>query len=97
MVASAGGMDGDRLRQAVANYGCPEASDIIHYTYDDRGHPIAKTIQTQCEADYRRSWFSKRMRRQWICPPNSEFSQGWCDYGLASLCEELIRRGVKVA
>lgn len=96
LVASVEDLNGDKLRQGVANYGCPEAKDITHWTYDDRNHPIADGIRKQCKKDYDNSWYGKRSTKVWNCPPTSEFSPGWCSYGLASLCEELIRRGVKV-
>lgn len=86
---------GDDLRQAVAHYACPEAKDVIHHTYDDRNHSISKRLQKYCTDKYRSSWYGKKYK-DWQCPPTSEFNVGWCRYGLASLCDELIRRGVNV-
>lgn len=86
---------GDKLREAVAHYACPEARDIIHYTLDDRNHGISRRLQAYCIGEYKSSWYGKRYK-DWDCPATSEFNVGWCRYGLASLCEELIRRGVNV-
>lgn len=95
LVPAYSGYGGDKLREDLAHYACPEAKDIIHYTYDDRHHPISKRLQDYCRNKYHSSWYGKK-RNGWECPRTSEFSVGWCMYGLASLCDELIRRGVNV-
>lgn len=89
------GYDGDGLREEVANFACPEARDIPHLSLDDRGHKISRRLQNYCTREYRQSWYGKS-HGDWQCPSTSEFSAGWCQYGLASLYEELIRHGVNV-
>ncbi len=97
--------NGDRLRQAVAEYACPEASDVPHHRHDDRGyvngrnrvaHPVSGRLRQRCVQAYKRSWYAKHVEAGFGVPGTSEYSPGWCQWGLASLVEELVRRGVDV-
>lgn len=96
IVARVGGTTGDKLREAVARYACSVANDVPHLMLDDRGHPISKRLQKYCEQEYQKSWYAKNIQRHWQCPQTSEFSSEWGKWGVASLCEQLVKDGVKI-
>lgn len=96
MIPHARGGNGDRLRRAVADFACPEAKDIPNLGLDDRGHPIAEWLRDHCRKVYAGSWYAQNVRKDWETPETSEFSNEWGWWGLASLCEELVRSGVDV-
>lgn len=87
---------GDKLREAVARYACYVANDVPRLALDDRGHPISRRLQTHCRQAYQKSWYAKKIQRTWRCPRTSEFSADWGQWGLASLCEQLVKDGVKI-
>lgn len=90
------GTSGDHLRKAVAHYACYVANDVPRLALDDRGHPISRRLQADCKATYRSSWYAKNVNKPWRCPKTSEFSADWGQWGLASLCEQLVKDGVKI-
>lgn len=96
LVSPAFKLDGNALRKAVADYACPEARHIKNMAHHDHKWPISKRLRDQCRAAYDKSWYGCHVKPDWRVPEDSRLDNAWLHWSMASLCEELIRRGVDV-
>lgn len=87
---------GKTLREAVAAYASPEAIGLDNPQTHDRKHIISEKVRADCFKAYRHSWYRDHIEKGWKTPTTSGFANEWGRWGLASLCQHLVGRGVDV-
>jgi len=86
-----GNLTGNRLRQAVGMFACPEANRIQHVRVSDGSHPLSERLQQELDAHYKVTACGKR--QEWEVPPNSGNFRGWGQWSTALLIDKLIAEG----
>lgn len=90
------GINSADFRRALANYVCPELSDIRNVSKKDPGHPISQRLFDKVKAEYNNSRFAKlRPHATDGAGQITDFSEWWANWSLASLWEHLANTGYK--
>jgi len=95
-VLSLPGGNGSTWRKRISEIASPETAHIARDGSDDWKKPISGKVIQVCRESYAESWYAKNVEPTWAAPMSSHWSNGWGQYGLASLCDELIKSGVKI-
>ena len=87
-----GNLTGNRLRQAVGMFACPEANDVYAATrYSDGNHPLSYRLRQELDTHYKQTAYGKR--QEWEVPPNSGNYRAWGQWSTALLIDKLIAEG----
>jgi hypothetical protein len=99
VVARAWGYVGEqrnRLKQALAAHVAPECAELSNMNLHDHAAPIAPWLLRECQERFDASWYAQKLGLRWKPPQTAAIDHQWALWSLASLCEELHRRGVEI-
>jgi hypothetical protein len=86
---------GDALRQEVATFSSPKTMSIQKQSLSDCKHRISEKLRNDVLSVYNKTWYAKNVCGMSV-PTTSDFSNEWSKFSLASLCEHLLQRGIKI-
>lgn len=95
-VLALGKGNGTDWRRRLSEIASLETVRIARDGQDDWKRPVSGGVIRMCRHSYADSWYAKNVKGDWTAPMSSHWSNGWGEYGLASLCEALVRDGVEV-
>lgn len=88
---------GRSFASSVSELVSPETKDIDNMgKHDHMEVPISRKIQDDCKDAFDGSWYAKEHGIKWEPPETAMIDRRWGQWGLASLCEHLIKKGVEI-
>lgn len=88
-------VSGDALRKELAFFVSPETKDIARLPLSDCEHLLGLPLRGDIDRLYNTTWYANNVSH-WQVPTHSGFSNEWAKWSLASLCEHLLKRGIKI-
>lgn len=85
---------GSELRKDVAIYASPETVNIPNRGLSDCNHPLSESLKHDLVTIYNSMWYKNVTGI--LAPLTSGLSNEWAKWNMASLCQHLINKGIRI-